>query len=92
MIICSLLAPFRRSALGGGVAGDQHTSQSYQPLDLVTHPNIISCTAYITSPQGTDHAFTCTNLLLTLGKCMMLLDGVNNKKMGVDVLRRENQG
>lgn len=38
---------------------EQHTFESYQPLDLMSYLNIISCPPYITSPQGKGHACTC---------------------------------
>lgn len=39
---------------------EQLTLESYQPLHLMSCLNIISCPAYVTSPQGKGHASACT--------------------------------
>lgn len=56
----SVLAPFGRSALRRMERGEQLLFESYQPLDLMSCLNIVSCPAYVTNPQGKGHASTRT--------------------------------
>lgn len=86
-------APFWRTALWGMErGGEQLAFESYQPLHLMSCLNIVSCPAYVTSPQGKGHASTCPprEEKALPGLLLLWLWGVSDWKTRVETVLQMN--